>query len=45
MELTHDFTATSASDDAGDDRIPFVLGGLLALVAGIAFVRMMQRRA
>ena len=45
QELTHDFTATSASDDSGDDRIPFVLGGLLALVAGIAFVRMMQRRA
>ncbi|MDR7254671.1 hypothetical protein J2X46_003669 [Nocardioides sp. BE266] len=44
QELTHDFSATSPADE-DPDRLPYALGGLAALAAGLAFVRMMQKRA
>jgi hypothetical protein len=44
QELTRDFT--SAPKDSSDgDRGPLVAGALLALLAGLAFIRMMQKRA
>jgi hypothetical protein len=46
QELTHDFGANAAAaETGGGDRRPVVLGGVLALLAGLAFVRMMHRRA
>ncbi len=47
QELTHDFgaDAAAADTDTGSDRLPVVLGGLLALLAGLAFVRMMHQRS
>ncbi|MBS2939884.1 hypothetical protein KDN32_19255 [Nocardioides sp. J2M5] len=44
QELTHDFAAAPAAD-GGPGRGPVVAGGVLALLAGLAFVRMMRRRA
>jgi hypothetical protein len=44
QELTKDFTEVSTSED-GPGRLPYVLGGLVALLAGAAFVRMMRKRA
>lgn len=43
QELTKDFTEASTSEE-GPGRLPYALGGLVALIAGIAFVRMMQQR-
>jgi len=43
QELTHDFAATVADDDRS--RVPYVLGGLVALLAGLALVRMVQKQA
>lgn len=45
QELTHDFDAAAPAADAGPDRLPYVLGGLMALLAGVAFVRMVQQQA
>lgn len=44
QELTHDFTVASAAD-GGPGRVPVLAGGVLALLAGLAFVRMLRRRA
>lgn len=44
QELTHDFTAEQPSGDSDGDRTPIVLGALMALLAGIAFIRRMQQR-
>lgn len=44
QELTHDFAAVPAAD-GGPDRAPVVAGGILALLAGLAFVRMLRHRA
>ncbi|MBD3946412.1 hypothetical protein [Nocardioides ganghwensis] len=44
QELTHDFGEASASEE-GPNRVPYVLGGLVALLAGVAFLRMMQKQA
>jgi hypothetical protein len=44
QELTHDFSVTPTGDSEGG-RTPIVVGGLMALLAGIAFIRMMQKRA
>lgn len=44
QELTRDFGAAS-EDTSGSDRGPLVAGGLMALLAGLAFIRMMRRRA
>lgn len=44
QELTHDFAAAPAVD-GGRDRAPVVAGGVLALLAGLAFVRMLRHRA
>jgi len=46
QELTHDFTASPAQrDDSGRAPLPWVAGGLVALLGGVASVRMMQKRA
>ncbi|KQV63342.1 hypothetical protein ASC64_17245 [Nocardioides sp. Root122] len=45
QELTHDFSAFAAAPDDGPGALPYALGGLAALAAGLAFVRMMQKRA
>jgi hypothetical protein len=45
QELTHDFTAAQPAGDSEGGRTPIVLGGLMALLGGIAFIRMMQQRA
>lgn len=45
QELTRDFDEVSPAVDAGTDRLPYVLGGLMALLAGVAVVRMMQQQA
>jgi hypothetical protein len=45
QELTHDFSASAAAPDDGPGALPYALGGLAALAAGLAFVRMMQKRA
>jgi hypothetical protein len=44
QELTHDFSADPPAD-ASSDRLPIVLGGVLVLLAGLAFVRMMRKQA
>ena len=44
QELTHNFAASTASPD-GPSALPYALGGLTALLAGLAFTRIMQRRA
>ena len=41
--LTHDFDAPASDDLPG--AVPYVLGGLMALLAGLAFVRMLRARA
>ena len=45
QELTHDFTAERPMGNSDGGRTPIVLAGLMALLAGIAFIRMMQQRA
>lgn len=45
QDLTHDFDAAAPAADAGPDRLPYVLGGLMALLAGVAFMRMVQKQA
>lgn len=45
QELTHDFAAAGDGADGGPDRLPYVLGGLMALLAGLAFVRMLRHQA
>lgn len=45
QELTHDFDEVVPAAEAGPDRLPYVLGGLMALLAGVAFVRMVQQQA
>ena len=42
--LTHDFEAP-AEASPWRERAPYVLGGLVALLAGLAFVRMLRRQA
>lgn len=42
--LTHDFGDTT-DPDAGRGPVPYVLGALMALLSGLAFVRMMIKRA
>jgi hypothetical protein len=42
--LTHDFGDTTAPD-SGRTPVPYVLGALTALLSGLAFVRMMIKRA
>jgi hypothetical protein len=44
QELTRDF-ASASEDTSGGDRGPLVAGGVMALLAGLAFIRMMQKRA
>lgn len=44
QELTHDFGRPTSPDD-GPGRAPYVLGGLAALLAGLAFVRMLRAQA
>lgn len=44
-ELTHDFDEAAPTADAAPDRLPYALGGLMALLAGVAFVRMVQQQA
>lgn len=44
QELTRDFSAAAPADD-GPGALPYALGALAALVAGLAFVRMMQKQA
>ena len=45
QELTHDFSATPAASEDGSSRVPLIAGAVLALLAGLAFIRMMQKRA
>ncbi|GAA5113510.1 hypothetical protein GCM10023339_18000 [Alloalcanivorax gelatiniphagus] len=45
QELTHDFGRAAEAESAGPDRLPYVLGGLMALLTGVAFVRMVQQQA
>jgi hypothetical protein len=45
QELTHDFAADQSTDDSKGSRAPIIAGGLMALLAGLAFIRMMQKRA
>lgn len=45
QELTHNFDEVSPAAEAAPDRLPYVLGGLTALLAGVAFVRMVQQQA
>lgn len=45
QELTHDFAASAASPDEGRGALPYALGGVTALLAGLVFIRMMQKRA
>ena len=45
QELTRDFSAASAAADEDRDRAPLLAGALMALLAGLAFIRMMQKRA
>lgn len=42
QELTHDFSAGAQVEDEGPGLLPYALGGLAALVAGLAFVRNRQ---
>ena len=42
--LTHDFGDATAPD-SGRGPVPYVLGALMALLSGLAFVRMMIKRA
>jgi hypothetical protein len=45
QELSHDFTASTAPPDNRSGALPYALGGVMALLAGIAFIRMRQKRA
>ena len=46
QELTRDFTAEAPEADSGSgDRLRKVAGGLMVLLAGLAFIRMMHKRA
>lgn len=45
QELTNDFDEVQPAADTAPDRLPYVLGGLMALLAGVAFVRMVQQQA
>jgi hypothetical protein len=45
QELTHDFDEVTPAADDGADRVLYVLGGLMALLAGLAFVRMVRQQA
>jgi hypothetical protein len=45
QELSHDFTASTAAPDNRSGALPYALGGVMALLAGIAFIRMRQKRA
>ena len=45
QELTHDFTAAPEESSGGGNRVPLVAGGLMALLTGLAFIRMMRKRA
>ena len=44
QELTHDFGEVSG-DDEGRGALPSALGGLMALLAGLAYIRMLQKQA
>jgi len=43
QELTHDFSAGPADDGRGG--LPYALGGVLAVLLGLAFIGSMGRRA
>ena len=45
QELTHDFSAESSAADSDGGRAPIIAGGLMALLAGIAWIRMLRKRA
>ncbi|RYB90132.1 hypothetical protein EUA06_12090 [Nocardioides glacieisoli] len=45
QQLTRDFTVAASEDSSDGDRGPLIAGALLALLAGLAFIRMMQKRA
>lgn len=45
QQLTHDFGEPEVPGDSPwRDRLPAILGGLAALLAGLAFIRMLQRQ-
>ena len=44
QELTHDF-GSSPAGDPGRGALPYVLGALLALLSGLAFIRMLRAQA
>lgn len=44
QELTHDFEEAATTSDDGPGALPYALGALAALLAGLAFVRMVQKQ-
>ena len=44
QELTHDF-GVEASSDQGRGELPYALGGLMSLLAGLAYIRMLRHQA
>ncbi|MFC7359142.1 TolB family protein [Nocardioides astragali] len=44
QQLTHDFGSESGAEE-GQGELPYVLGGLVTLLAGLAYIRMLHKQA